>query len=194
MRSSVHLPQPDGPTNTTNSPESISRSMPWMTWLVAVGLDDVLQRDFGHASRRAHVPRQAAGAYARVPVAVQYSCDDARLREAGVDDEILPRDAARLVGRKEQRGPGDVVLRQPELEALLIDELLLLFRREPQRALPLRGDRAGNDPVDADVARAELARERAREPVDRSLCRRVSGKPGSSPTCTPQWTSLTSGV
>jgi hypothetical protein len=31
MRSSVLLPQPDGPTNTTNSPWRMSRSMPWMT-------------------------------------------------------------------------------------------------------------------------------------------------------------------
>ena len=31
MRSSVDLPQPDGPTMTTNSPSAISRSMPWMT-------------------------------------------------------------------------------------------------------------------------------------------------------------------
>ena len=31
MRSSVDLPQPEGPTSTTNSPSAISRSMPWMT-------------------------------------------------------------------------------------------------------------------------------------------------------------------
>ena len=31
MRSSVDLPQPDGPTKTTNSPSSISRLMSWMT-------------------------------------------------------------------------------------------------------------------------------------------------------------------
>src|SRR6056297_202020 len=29
-RSRVDLPQPDGPTNTTNSPSSMSRSTPWM--------------------------------------------------------------------------------------------------------------------------------------------------------------------
>ena len=33
IRSSVDLPQPDGPTNTTNSPERISRSIPWITSL-----------------------------------------------------------------------------------------------------------------------------------------------------------------
>ena len=52
--------------------------------------------------------------------------------------------------------------------------------RQPQRALPLGGDRAGDDAVDADVARAELARERAREPVDRRLRRRVAGKLGTA--------------
>src|SRR5438445_893546 len=31
-RSSVDLPQPEGPTKTTNSPRSMTRSMPWMTW------------------------------------------------------------------------------------------------------------------------------------------------------------------
>jgi len=31
MRSSVDLPQPEGPTITMNSPSSISASMPWIT-------------------------------------------------------------------------------------------------------------------------------------------------------------------
>jgi len=31
IRSSVDLPQPEGPTNTTNSPDLIVRSMPWIT-------------------------------------------------------------------------------------------------------------------------------------------------------------------
>jgi hypothetical protein len=31
IRSSVDFPQPEGPTNTVNSPGSITRSMPWMT-------------------------------------------------------------------------------------------------------------------------------------------------------------------
>jgi hypothetical protein len=33
MRSSVLLPQPDGPTMTMNSPSAISASTPWITWL-----------------------------------------------------------------------------------------------------------------------------------------------------------------
>src|SRR5690606_14837300 len=33
-RSSVDFPQPDGPTNTTNSPSSMSRSMPGITSVV----------------------------------------------------------------------------------------------------------------------------------------------------------------
>ena len=32
MRSSVDLPQPDGPTMTTNSPSWISALTPWITW------------------------------------------------------------------------------------------------------------------------------------------------------------------
>ena len=31
MRSRVDLPQPDGPTSTTNSPSRTSRSIPWIT-------------------------------------------------------------------------------------------------------------------------------------------------------------------
>ncbi len=31
MRSSVDLPQPEGPTNTMNSPLCSSRSIPWIT-------------------------------------------------------------------------------------------------------------------------------------------------------------------
>ena len=34
IRSSVDLPQPDGPTSTANSPSSMSTSTPWMTWTV----------------------------------------------------------------------------------------------------------------------------------------------------------------
>jgi hypothetical protein len=36
MRSSVDLPQPDGPTMTTNSPSAISAFTPWMTWLAVL--------------------------------------------------------------------------------------------------------------------------------------------------------------
>jgi hypothetical protein len=32
MRSSVLLPQPDGPTMTMNSPSAISASTPWITY------------------------------------------------------------------------------------------------------------------------------------------------------------------
>jgi hypothetical protein len=35
MRSRVDLPQPEGPTMTTNSPSAISASTPWITWLAA---------------------------------------------------------------------------------------------------------------------------------------------------------------
>jgi hypothetical protein len=34
MRSSVDLPQPDGPTSTQNSPSSMPTSTPWMTFVV----------------------------------------------------------------------------------------------------------------------------------------------------------------
>ena len=34
MRSSVDLPQPDGPTRTTNSPSWMSKLTPWSTWVL----------------------------------------------------------------------------------------------------------------------------------------------------------------
>ena len=48
MRSSVDLPQPDGPTKTTNSPCLISRSMPWSDIHGAIGLADILQLEACH--------------------------------------------------------------------------------------------------------------------------------------------------
>ena len=33
MRSSVDLPQPDGPTSTMNSPSAMSKLMPWITFV-----------------------------------------------------------------------------------------------------------------------------------------------------------------
>ena len=47
MRRMVDLPQPEGPTSTTNSPSAISRSMPWTTAMLAVGLRQPLQGDVG---------------------------------------------------------------------------------------------------------------------------------------------------
>ena len=38
MRSNVDLPQPEGPTSTTNSPSRMSKLMPWMM--------SVLPKDF----------------------------------------------------------------------------------------------------------------------------------------------------
>ena len=34
MRSSVDLPQPEGPTSTMNSPSAMSKPMPWMTFVL----------------------------------------------------------------------------------------------------------------------------------------------------------------
>jgi hypothetical protein len=47
-RSSVDLPQPDGPTKTMNSPERMSRSTPLMTSTSAERLADVLEFDMRH--------------------------------------------------------------------------------------------------------------------------------------------------
>ncbi len=52
IRSSVDLPQPEGPTSTTNSPSAMSTLTPWMTSHGAEGLADVLIADLGHCSSR----------------------------------------------------------------------------------------------------------------------------------------------
>ena len=59
MRSSVDLPQPDGPTNTTNSPSATSRSTPWMTVVVAEALDDVAQLERWPWASRHFTPADA---------------------------------------------------------------------------------------------------------------------------------------
>ena len=49
MRSSVDLPQPDGPTSTTNSPSAMSISTPWMTSVAPKALRDVADCDRRHS-------------------------------------------------------------------------------------------------------------------------------------------------
>src|SRR5215472_9395799 len=93
----------------------------------------------------------------------------ARLRESGVDDQIMARNASRVVGREEQHSAGDIVLVEAEFEALLGEEFTLHLRRDPERALARRVDRPRHDRIHSNVARPELARERARETVDRRL-------------------------
>src|SRR6266540_900808 len=158
IRSSVDFPQPEGPTNTTNSPEPIARSTPWITSLLPYDLTTL---------------RSETSAIA------QSSGERARLREPAVDDERLAGDRARFVGGEKQRGACDVILGQAELQALLLDECALLRGRRPQRALALGRDGTGRDRIDANRALAQLARQRARESVNRRLRRRISGKSGA---------------
>src|SRR6266545_3928214 len=109
IRSNVDFPQPEGPTNTTNSPEPIARSTPWITSLLPYDLTTL---------------RSETSAIA------QSSGERARLREPAVDDERLAGDRARFVGGEKQRGACDVILGQAELQALLLDECALLRARE----------------------------------------------------------------
>ena len=50
IRSSVDLPQPDGPTKTTNSPSATSRVAPWITSKVPKRLTTFRERDAGHGA------------------------------------------------------------------------------------------------------------------------------------------------
>ena len=67
MRSRVDLPQPDGPTSTTNSPSSIRTSTPWMTSIAPNAfLTSRIATDAMRSSRS--VARPFADALARAPV------------------------------------------------------------------------------------------------------------------------------
>ena len=62
MRSSVDLPQPDGPTSTTNCPSAMSTLTPCTTWMAAVGLPQIADRDFGHVALAPRTFAQVANA------------------------------------------------------------------------------------------------------------------------------------
>ena len=51
MRSSVDLPQPDGPTSTRNSPSAMARSMSASTRAVAVALVQPVDAQVRHGER-----------------------------------------------------------------------------------------------------------------------------------------------
>src|SRR5450631_1128747 len=161
MRNSVLLPHPEGPTNTTNSPELISRSIPWMTSLLPYALTTLRSVTSAMIARDRRIRSGRAG-----------------LREPGVDDEVLSCDGTRLVGREKQQRSRHVIFGQTKLEALAVDDRLLGLGIEPELPLPFSHCGAGNDGVDADVLRPQLACERAREAVDRSLGRRVRDHAG----------------
>ena len=44
----MDLPQPDGPTKTTNEPSSTTRSTPWMTFTLPKAFSTPLQFDLAH--------------------------------------------------------------------------------------------------------------------------------------------------
>src|SRR5438046_1819953 len=98
MRSSVDLPQPEGPTSTVNSPSAMSKPMPWMI-LVEPKLFSTLRKDtdamcFPRALALDRASREAAD-----HVALERVVD--RRRRQRVDQtrrhQQLPR---RIVGRE----------------------------------------------------------------------------------------------
>ena len=48
IRSSVDLPQPDGPTSTTNSPSSMSNQIPWITFVAPNDFSMLRNETDGH--------------------------------------------------------------------------------------------------------------------------------------------------
>src|SRR5947207_1302909 len=98
IRSSVDLPQPDGPTRTMNSPSWISKLKLWMTFVVpkdfSMFWNDTEAMVYSSSSL------DGAGRQSGLHVAFEYVVD--RRRRQGVDEtgghQQLPR---RIVGREE---------------------------------------------------------------------------------------------
>ena len=67
MRSSVDLPQPDGPTSTTNSPSSMSTDTPWMTAVEP----NALRTSRMTTDAMDFLPGGSIGRYFRVPALVR---------------------------------------------------------------------------------------------------------------------------
>src|SRR5688572_15511512 len=171
IRSSVDLPQPEGPTKTTNSPERIARSMPWITWLSPYALTTLVSVTSDMISARACVRWNAASVIPRhfAGRLRPRSRDHRRLREPGIDDDALPGDRSGCARRKEQHRTSNIVFGDAKLQALLLEQDLLPRGVDPERTLPRGVDGAGHDRVDTDAVAAELARERSRQPEDRRL-------------------------
>src|SRR6478672_2906420 len=97
MRSSVDLPQPEGPTRTVNSPSAMSKPMPWMI-RVEPKLFSTLRKDTEAIALALALHR--AGGQPAHHVALEDVVD--RGRRQGVDQagrhQQLPR---RIVGREE---------------------------------------------------------------------------------------------
>src|SRR5580700_7965879 len=97
-------------------------------------------------------------------------------RDAGIDDEVLRGATGSLVGSEKQRHARHMAGVEPELQGLPVQELLFEGRRAPQLCLALGDDGSWHDAIDADATFAELARQRAREAVNRGFRGGVGGK------------------
>src|SRR5450432_548371 len=107
MRSSVDLPQPEGPTSTMNSPSLMSKPMPWMTlvlpklfsmfWNDTDAIVDVREKLSG-ANRESALDR--AGGQATDHVALEGVID--RRRRQGVDHADGHQQLPRRIVRREK--------------------------------------------------------------------------------------------
>ena len=77
MRSKVDLPQPEGPTNTTNSPSATSKLTPWMTCGAGEALDQSVQREAAVDAAHHLTPAEA------MPW-VMWRCSSAKMTVTGI--------------------------------------------------------------------------------------------------------------
>src|SRR5690349_12919242 len=75
---------------------------------------------------------------------------------AAIDDEVLGRAHAAVVGGEEQHHARNVGRGEPVGQALPVRDLALALRRQPELDLAFRHHPAWQDAVDADALRPEL--------------------------------------
>ena len=199
MRSSVRLAAAGRP-DEHDELARLDREVDAVDHLVgAVRLDDVAQQDFGHrvspcalvassGASSASWMRRSAESMPAVDVtgrAVRRASRTTLVCASPASTiRFCPVIAARLVGREEQRGARDVVLRQPELEALLVEELAARPRARPTAPRWRSVTIAPGTIALTRMLRSPSSRASTRVmPGDRRLRRRVAGhrRPAAHP-------------
>nr|WP_041949866.1 hypothetical protein [Verminephrobacter eiseniae] len=87
----------------------------------------------------------------------------------GIDQHMLAGDAVAVIAGEKERRPRNMARVEADLQALRVEEHLVGCGIPVQGGLPLGDDRSRHDRVDADVARAQFARERAGQAEDAGL-------------------------
>src|SRR3954466_7512219 len=96
IRSSVDLPQPDGPTRMTNSPSSISTSTPWSTSVTPNVLRTLRMETLAMVLLDVPYPKRRRGPPRIMPEDGHDACSELRNARLLGGDELQQRRLARL--------------------------------------------------------------------------------------------------